>query len=236
VTGATPHDPFWLVLGQSHTDGWHATAGGKDLGPPVLVDGYANGWRIDPAGAEMAVELSFTPQRRVDLSLTISGFSALLCLLLALRRPRPLPLPNRDEEPAPLSTFLTVRYDGTLPSRRAALIVGGLLGLAAAVLVHPVLGVGLAALCYRGVRDDRTRRWIVFGAPAAMVAAGAYVVVWQLRYAAGPGLEWPHEFWRANPLGWTAVLLLIADVVINRVWTVDQAPSGGRRRWRLRSD
>src|SRR5262249_12628008 len=45
VTGATK--PFWLVLGQSHSPGWHARiAGGNDLGDAQLVDGYANGWLV----------------------------------------------------------------------------------------------------------------------------------------------------------------------------------------------
>ena len=45
VTGATPGEPFWLVLGQSYNPGWTATVDGDDLGEPVLVDGFANGWR-----------------------------------------------------------------------------------------------------------------------------------------------------------------------------------------------
>ena len=41
--------PFWLVLGQSHNDGWQAETGtGRSLGEPQLVDGYANGWLVTP--------------------------------------------------------------------------------------------------------------------------------------------------------------------------------------------
>ncbi len=41
--------PFWLVLGQSHSPGWTASASGLgDLGEPELIDGYANGWWVDP--------------------------------------------------------------------------------------------------------------------------------------------------------------------------------------------
>ena len=46
VTGA--HGKFWLVLGQSINNGWRATVNGtgKNLGTPVLIDGFANGWLV----------------------------------------------------------------------------------------------------------------------------------------------------------------------------------------------
>jgi hypothetical protein len=33
-----------------------------------------------------------------------------------------------------------------------------------------------------------------------------------------PGFEWPIEMDRVHPLGWAAVLLLVADVIVDRVW------------------
>ncbi|MHB1711303.1 MAG: alpha-(1-_3)-arabinofuranosyltransferase domain-containing protein [Acidimicrobiales bacterium] len=92
--------PFELVLGQSINAGWVATVRGRSLGAPVLVDGFANGWRIDPSAlgpalrnGAFSVTLRWTPQRRVDLALVISSLSILLCLLLAFlpRRWRHLP-------------------------------------------------------------------------------------------------------------------------------------------------
>jgi hypothetical protein len=85
VTGATPGQPFWLVLGQSHNAGWHASG---DLGPPKLVDGYANGWLVRPtSAAPMDVTLTWTPQRGVDIALVVSALGLLLCLALSVRRP-----------------------------------------------------------------------------------------------------------------------------------------------------
>ena len=47
VSGAD--NPFWLVLGQSQSDGWKATVVHTgSLGPSRLVDGYANGWLVRP--------------------------------------------------------------------------------------------------------------------------------------------------------------------------------------------
>ncbi len=98
--------PFELVLGQSVNRGWHAVAtpaagapGGShavDLGPPELVDGYANGWSLSAAqlrtlGATgaggtgaLAVTLSWTPQRMIWLALGVSGAGIALCLVLAV--------------------------------------------------------------------------------------------------------------------------------------------------------
>ncbi len=38
---------------------------GKDLGPPQLIDGYANGWLVTPktSGRDMVITLEWTPQR-----------------------------------------------------------------------------------------------------------------------------------------------------------------------------
>ncbi len=80
--------PFWLVLGQSHSLGWTASADGLgDLGEPELVDGYANGWWIDPGDAtELTVRLRWWPQRVVNAMLVVSGLATLGCLWFAVRR------------------------------------------------------------------------------------------------------------------------------------------------------
>ncbi len=89
VTGARTGQPFWLVLGQSQTPGWTASVDGVDLGPPTLIDGYANGWRIDPTVQAMHVSLQFAPQRVVNGALLVSALAALVCLFLAFRGGRP---------------------------------------------------------------------------------------------------------------------------------------------------
>lgn len=84
--------PYWIVLGQSISEGWSArTSDGVDLGPPTLVNGYANGWFIDPEvhGESLVVELAWTPQRSVWIGLALSSIGVLVCLILAIRRPRP---------------------------------------------------------------------------------------------------------------------------------------------------
>ena len=55
-------------MGQSFNPGWHlTTSDGTDLGPSTLVNGFANGWRIDPAkvGPDATFVVEWTPQRTV---------------------------------------------------------------------------------------------------------------------------------------------------------------------------
>jgi len=89
--GAGGGGPFDLVLGQSLNAGWKASVvGGGSLGAPVLIDGFANGWRIDPSTLGSAlhhgtitVALAWKPQQRVDIALIISLVAIVVCLVLA---------------------------------------------------------------------------------------------------------------------------------------------------------
>jgi arabinofuranan 3-O-arabinosyltransferase len=93
VTGAG--GPFWLALGESLNKGWVATVGQKNLGQGTLIDGFGNGWLVNPAdlgravqGGAFDVTLTWLPQKKVNIALAVSAITAVLCLLLAL-------LPNR---------------------------------------------------------------------------------------------------------------------------------------------
>jgi hypothetical protein len=88
VSGAT--QPFWLVLGQSVNAGWKADiVGGPSLGGSTLIDGYANGWYVTPSSSSFVVDLTWTPQREVDIALVVSAAAILACLLLAFVPWRP---------------------------------------------------------------------------------------------------------------------------------------------------
>ena len=58
--------PFWLVLGESYSPGWRASCetlnGTKELGAPVPIDGYANGWQApaDCGSASFSFSISMT--------------------------------------------------------------------------------------------------------------------------------------------------------------------------------
>jgi arabinofuranan 3-O-arabinosyltransferase len=75
----------WLSVGQSWNPGWKATVDGQDLGEPVLIDGYANGWRLDPAelgAGPYEVHVEWAPQRIVWIAIAISAVAVAACLAL----------------------------------------------------------------------------------------------------------------------------------------------------------
>jgi arabinofuranan 3-O-arabinosyltransferase len=217
VEGATEGEPFWLALGQSYNEGWTASAAGEDLGAPELVNGFANGWQLVAPGESFEVEMHFAPQNRVNMAIVVSVIAGLGCLLLALRRPRPVAhFPSAM--PEPYSPVLAFRYEGALPTRRKAILTGIGLGLLGLLLAGPVLGLAVGVCAGIGARHETFRRWLLVVSPLALAVAGAYVLYIQLRHAPVPSFDWPIEMRRPNPLGWAAVLFLVADVVVDRVW------------------
>ena len=91
-------DPFWLVMGQSFSDGWEArVVGGESLGSPRLVDGYASGWLVtaETAGS-IRLTMEFAPDATVRAAIWLSVLAGVVTVGLLLggrRRPiGPLPL------------------------------------------------------------------------------------------------------------------------------------------------
>jgi MYXO-CTERM domain-containing protein len=147
--------PGWLVLTQSWSRGWRAwcrDAGGeeRELGEPVPIDGYANGWRVGRGCTE--ARFAFAPQTTATASFAVSGAAALGLLALVL-----LPLLRRrraDHALAPAAAGtgngrpLTEGWAdqlirlGWLP----ALLVSGAIGALGALLFALRMGPALAAL------------------------------------------------------------------------------------------
>ena len=216
VSGARKGTPFWLVLGESNNAGWKASVDGTDVGGSTLVNGYANGWRIRPPSSSFTVTLRWTPQRVVWIALAVSVVALLLCVALARWRRRDASDVGEpeDEVPALANPLVAV---GTQPrpltvvgSALAVGVVGGLVatwwvGLLAAALVALVLCV------------PRLRFLLTLGAPLALGVAALYVVVQQYRYDYVADLDWPGRFTSVNNLAWLAVVLLLADVVVEMV-------------------
>jgi len=211
--------PFWLVLAQSHNRGWTATVGGRDLGPPHLVDGYANGWLIDPeqAGA-LDVRLRWTPQRLVWIALAVSALAILGALGIVLATSRRSAArrstAGRLEVPE-LDLRGVAERDGARSSRPSAVDLAWAVAIAVffGAAAAPMVGAlaGLAALL--GSTWPPARRLLRFGAAGALGLGVAYMLFQQARYRYPPDFAWPQNFPRAHLLGWLAVALLAADLV-----------------------
>ena len=115
VTSATA--PFWLVQGQSWNPGWHAAVNGTDLGAPVTINGYANGWWVDPAvtgSGPLTLTIVWTPQKLVWVFIGVSlvGFVVCLALMLFGRRRREA-LVLVDEPTRPLAPLFAEPWPWT---------------------------------------------------------------------------------------------------------------------------
>lgn len=207
--------PFWLVLGQSHSDGWHASINGTDLGAPQLIDGYANGWLIDPVAIGLTddteIAIDWTPQRLVTIAMWASVLAAIVCLALVVKQPRSDG--GRPVAPAPQPVgrppLLTI---GPTSTATVAVVVAAafLAWLLAGVLIAAATAVAsLAALSTRyGRVFTAVAPWAFFGPIALATAAGQMVV------KPKPGVEWPIDFDPSHQIMLLAVSLLVADTLV----------------------
>jgi arabinofuranan 3-O-arabinosyltransferase len=221
VRVAAADAPYWLVLGQSRSDGWEATAspvGGVgepgDLGTPTLVDGFANGWLVEPRGHALAVELEWVPQRIVWAGIAASIAAAAACLgLLAAGRRRP-PVATRAPDHPALAWEPAAR--GPLPARVAAgaAVAGGALW---ALAVRPWAGLLLAALVLLLWWRPAWRAALGAASAGLVGLVGLYVAAKQVRSEPPPVFEWPTLFPRAQAPTWVALTLLVAVVLVDEL-------------------
>lgn len=229
-------EPFWLVLKQSHSPGWEASAKGLgDLGPPVLINGFANGWLIDPETAgELRVELDWTPQRVVWAGLAASAVAVLLCLAIALapvirRGTGNAPRPATTGAPAPQLGLPA--FASSPAARRPARIAvaAGVCAGFSALLAGPPIGMAIGATVAISLAVGRWGRVLLAGGAVAAFALAAAIVVAKVWYRGGPppDFTWPSYFETPHLLALVAVLLLASDALagwISRARRPDRAP------------
>ncbi len=175
--------PSWLVLGEGYNRAWQAWCGGRSLGTPVPIDGYANGWRVGPGCRH--VRFSFAPNRLAAIGYIVSGLAAVACMLLLLggawRRRR------RGVAPSPAPSEPAWTTDTADPQSRwspvralvVAVIAGAAFGFAFGLHAGAVSVVVLWLILWRGV-----------GARALTLLAGALLgIVVPILYLTASGNE-----------------------------------------------
>ena len=212
----------WLVLGQSHNRGWHATVGGADLGPPVVIDGFANGWLL-PAGEAAAVELRWTPQRLVDWALRISLLAVAAAALIAWR--------GRPDRGAPRSAL--ARFEPDRPAVRwpwheaspqttstTAVVVAAAAVTALAAANVPnwhALAPAAGVVTVLALRHRRLWWLAPMAATLSLGTAALFVLIQQYRFRYPPHFNWPIRFESVHILGMAAIIALACDYAVTLV-------------------
>jgi arabinofuranan 3-O-arabinosyltransferase len=156
------------VLAQSNNDGWKATAPDGAVGERELVDGYANGWLVEPTGAgKMRMELRWTPQRAVWAGFVVSGLFAgagVVLIAISWRRRRAgvsgtgaASLAAPPESVSPLGEL----RGAPLPWRTTAIVAAGVT-VATFVFARPWIAIvaGVVALVAARVAPARVALYV----------------------------------------------------------------------------
>lgn len=211
--------PFWLVLGESRNDGWHASIqGGGSLGSPTLIDGYANGWYVTPASSgPIDITLTWTPQEWVWGALALSLLAVLCCGALIVLDPggRKSPTASAAVVGAELTSPLV--GEPSTPSPPRIVIAAVAVGVGGALVSTPLLGLVLALATALALGRREGRAVLTIGCVGAFALAAAYVVLQQARHQFPADFGWAQNFPRAQVLGWAAVLLLGVDVIVEEI-------------------
>ena len=212
-------DPYWVVLGQSHNAGWHLSVDGKDLGEPTLINGFANGWRVDPAtvGATVTLHLEWTPQRLVWIGLIASALGVLICLALLvwpLRLWAGRPLPTGSISDLVVHAVGPFNTEGSPVPAGRAVLTSLAVGVVTGLLMGPWVGLGVAATTAIAL----LLRWgqiVLRTACVGLLAASAgYIVLKQFRNDYVIDFDWMNHFEVVHAWGLAAAALLAVDPIV----------------------
>ncbi|MEX0768716.1 MAG: alpha-(1-_3)-arabinofuranosyltransferase family protein [Microthrixaceae bacterium] len=223
VTTTAAQQPYWVILGQSFGPGWSAKASdGTNLGPPRLINGYANGWLVDPSkvGQDTTVSISWGPQKLVWAGLGISGFGLLVCVALAIFGGRRRHL-GPSGESAAIMAEMTPHYsspllaDGPVLGATAALVTTFCSGLLAVFVAGPWVGVVVAVLTLSATRLARGQIVLRVVAVSMLALACAFIVLKQTLNGYKLDFDWVKWFETTHSWGLLAILLLAIEVAVD---------------------
>jgi hypothetical protein len=200
--------PFWLVLGESASDGWEATASGAAVGNRQLVNGFANGWLVRPGRAgTITMSLQWTPQRFVWFGIAASIVAIVACLALivvAWRRRRGAVARSGEVLPDAPTSWSPFAYPGASLSSRALVALAIAAAVGTALFSRPWIGLVVGLVTVAAARINRGRILLTAGAPVALALA---------------------RITRFDDLAWLAIGLLALDVAL--WWTRASAREAG---------
>ena len=165
----------WLVLADGHSTQWRATLAGRDLGPPVPVDGGANGWWLEPGSPTASVTFEFLPQRTLTRALwaTLAGVLLAFVLVVGTRR----------------RTIESVRELPGPRTLRFPILVAPAAGLLTALFVSP--RYGLLALALVAVLPRLPERPARLAGPLIVAAGLTWGGLLLVTGGSAPSFVWP---------------------------------------------
>ena len=122
-----------------------------------------------------------------------------------------------DDDDAPPAFATPLVASGTQPRTRALVVGAVLVVVIGALLSAWWVGLLAGAMVVLVALRPRFRALLTIGAPLALALCAAYVIVQQHRHHYPADLDWPTQFTRVNEIAWLAVILLLADVVVEWV-------------------
>ena len=223
VSGA--QEPYWVVLGESESPGFSAsvtTGDGTqiDLGPSTLVNGYANGWQVDPAvvGPDATITMEFAPQRMVWIALVLSAIGVLICLaLLVIRAPRIRGAGDSPTAGIEVGSVAPVTAEGAALAPARAGVAAVAAGLLALVFMGWAVGLAVAIVAFVALWVPRGQLVLRFGGPALFAAAAGFVIAKQLLGNYLVDFNWMNLFEVTHAWTLAAVALLVLDVAVSHL-------------------
>ena len=202
-------EPFWLILGQSFSDGWILKGAANTTSKsPVLVNGFANGWLIYPETSEtMNLSLSWEPQKTVWIALLVSIISILIFSVLAFRS-----LPDRTQT---ISTPYFHQSEGIYAERfkLSKAILCSICVLIFSLLNLPnmlIISLLLALLFFLTSRAHLPEYILLLSSFLFMGLSSILIIFDQIKERYPRDFVWPLFFERFHILGVIAVLFISA--------------------------
>ena len=165
-----------LVFAESFNEKWSTSS---SIGEHIVADGGFNGWRVD-AGVRPATRLSFTPQKFINIGLTVTLLGTILCVIVLLVRRRGGTSPLSEPEASWASNYLL---------QSAIFITGALF-----VIGPRYAAYSFAVVAIFAIPQLAARRFLI--APAAWCWLACQLGLLTVRYIRNnprPGSDWPMQ-------------------------------------------
>jgi arabinofuranan 3-O-arabinosyltransferase len=198
--------PSWLVLGESYNRGWRAWCDERELGRPEVVDGFANGWKVNASCRD--VRFAFAPDRVAVWAYVASGLAGivlLLVLVLGARRVRMGPA----AAPSAAGDLVLGDHPAPWPLPRAALLgllAGAGLGFVFAWRAGVLIAPAVTLVLWRGIGA----RALVLAAAALLgLVVPALYLLFEPRNRGGYNFDYAVDLIGAHWVGVAALVLLL---------------------------